>query len=179
MSYRLAERQVLYNGKKLRLELHLLDDEETGKRVTREIVAHNGAVVVLPILPDGQILLIRNRRYTVGQILLELPAGTLERNEDPINCAGRELLEETGYIAGRLKSIGNFFTSPGILTEKMYAYVAYDLEESHQALEEGEDIELYPIDLDEAVGMVGRGEIIDGKTIAALLLYQNFHRNAG
>ncbi len=176
MGHRLVERQVLYNGKKLRLEIHHLDDEETGKRLTREIVVHNGAVVVLPILPDGRILLIRNRRYAVNQILLELPAGTLEKNEDPINCAGRELLEETGYVAGRLKVIGNFFTSPGILTEKMYAYAAYDLELSHQALEDGEEIELHPIDLDKAVQMVGRGEIIDGKTIATLLLYNGFHR---
>jgi ADP-ribose pyrophosphatase len=177
MSHRLVERQVLYNGKKVRLELHHLDDEDTGKRLTREIVVHPGAVVVLPILPDGRVLLIRNRRYTIGTILLELPAGTLEKNEDPINCAGRELLEETGYIAGRLKPIGNFFTSPGILTEKMYAYVAYDLEQSHTALEEGEEIEPQPTRLEDAVRMVGRGEIIDGKTIATILLYQNFHRD--
>lgn len=176
MSHRLVERQVLYNGKKLRLEIHHLDNEETGKRLTREIVVHNGAVVVLPFLPDGRILLIRNRRYAINQILLELPAGTLEKNEDPINCAGRELLEETGYVASRLKPIGNFFTSPGILTEKMYAYAAYDLEQSHQALEEGEEIELQPMDLDEVVQMVGRGEIIDGKTIATILLYNGFHR---
>lgn len=176
MSHRLIERQVLYNGRKIRLELHHMEDEDTGKRLTREIVVHNGAVVVLPIMADGRILFIRNRRYAVGQFLLELPAGTLERNEDPINCAGRELLEETGFVAGRLKVLGNFFTSPGILTEKMYAYVAYDLEQSHQALEEDEEIELHPIDLDEAVGMVGRGEIIDGKSIATLLLYHGFHR---
>lgn len=177
MGYRLIERQVLYNGKKLRLELHHLDNEDTEKRVIREIVAHNGAVTIMPFLPDGRVMFIRNRRYTVGQILLELPAGTLERNEDPINCAGRELLEETGYLAGRLKSLGNFFTSPGILTEKMFVYAAYDLEQRHQALEEGEEIELQPLDLDEAVAMCGRGEIIDGKTIATVLLYHNFHRN--
>lgn len=178
MSHRLVERQVLYNGKKLRLELHHLENEDTGKRIAREIVVHNGAVVVLPIMSDGKVLFIRNRRYAVGQILLELPAGTLERNEDPINCAGRELLEETGFVAGRLKTLGNFFTSPGILTEKMYAYLAYDLEQSHQALEEDEEIELQPIDLQEAVEMIGRGEIIDGKTIATILLYHGFHRDS-
>lgn len=176
MGYRLIEKQVLYNGKKVRLELHHLEDEVTGKRTQREICAHTGAVVVLPILPNGDVLLIRNFRYTVGQYVLELPAGTLEKNEDPINCAGRELLEETGYLAGRLKSLGAFFSSPGILTEKIYAYAAYDLEKGHQALEEGEDIELVPTALDEAVEMCGSGALKDGKTIAAILLYDRFHR---
>jgi ADP-ribose pyrophosphatase len=105
-----------------------------------------------------------------------LPAGTLEKNEDPINCAGRELLEETGYIAGRLKSIGNFYTSPGILSEKMYAYAAYDLQQGQQALEQGEDIEVRPVKFDEAIEMIRTGEIHDGKTIAALLTYERFFR---
>jgi ADP-ribose pyrophosphatase len=107
---------------------------------------------------------------------MELPAGTLEKNEDPINCAGRELAEETGYTAGRLKSIGNFFTSPGILTEKMYAYAAYDLVKGEQNLDEGEDSEIEQVTLDEAIGMIGDGQIHDGKTIAALLMYDKFFR---
>jgi ADP-ribose pyrophosphatase len=176
MSYRLVEKQVLYNGKKVRLELHHLENEDTGTRSIREIVVHPGAVVVLPLLPDDQVLLIRNRRYTVGQILLELPAGTLEKNEDPMNCAGRELLEETGYLAGRLKAIGNFFSSPGILTEKIYAFVAYDLEQAHRALEEGEEIELSPMPLEDAIEMAATGQIIDGKTVTALLLYDRQRR---
>src|SRR5438105_3671707 len=128
MSNRLIEKQVIYDGKKCRLELHHLENEETRRKHRREVVVHPGAVVVLPLTDDGQVLLIRTRRYAVGQNLIELPAGTLEKGEDPINCAGRELLEETGYLAGRLKSIGAFFTSPGILSERMYAYAAYDLQ---------------------------------------------------
>ena len=77
------------------------------------------------------------------------PAGTLEKNEDPMNCAGRELLEETGYLAGRLEPLGNFFSSPGILTEKLYAFKAYDLEKKTTALEEGEEIEVKPVTLEE------------------------------
>ncbi|MGB7156855.1 MAG: NUDIX hydrolase [Tepidisphaeraceae bacterium] len=177
MAYRLIEKQTLYNGKKVRLEVHHLENEETEKRTQREVIVHPGAVCVLPLFPNETVLLIRNRRYAVGQILLELPAGTLEKNEDPINCAGRELLEETGYLAGRLKSLGNFYTSPGILSEKMYAYAAYDLEQSNAALEEGEEIELNPVPFDEAIHMIKEGRIVDGKTIATLLMYERFYRS--
>ena len=173
---RLIEKQRLFEGKKIKLEVHHLEDEETGKRHTREVVVHPGAVVILPLLPNGEVMLIRTRRYAVGQVLLELPAGTLEKNEDPINCAGRELLEETGYLAGRLKPIGNFFTSPGILSEKMYAYAAYDLEQQTQSLEQGEDIELMPTPYSDVLRMIDRGEIHDGKTIATLLIYDRFFR---
>src|SRR4051812_47228799 len=99
MSAKLIDKQVLFKGKKVNLELHHLEDEESGKRIQREVVVHPGAVVILAFMDDDQVILIRNRRYAVGQILLELPAGTLDKNEDPINCAGRELLEECGYIA--------------------------------------------------------------------------------
>jgi ADP-ribose pyrophosphatase len=173
MASKLIDRQVLYNGKKVRLELHHLQSEveDDDTRYVREVVVHPGAVVVIGFLPDDQVMLIRNYRYAIGQILLELPAGTLEKNEDPINCAGRELLEETGYLAGRMKPIGNFFTSPGILSEKIYAFAAYDLEQQGQALEEGEEITLEPTPYDEVLRMIDRGEIHDGKTIAAILMY--------
>src|SRR3954463_10546591 len=103
MANRLVEKQVVYDGKKVRLEIHLLEDFE-GNRSRREVCVHTGAVVVLAFVKPDRILLIRNHRYAAGQILVELPAGTLEKKEDPMNCAGRELQEETGYLATRLKS---------------------------------------------------------------------------
>ena len=175
MSYQPIEKQVLFSGKKVRLEIHTLADEDGNRRLA-EIVVHPGAVVIVPILPNGNVLLIRNRRYAVHELLWELPAGTLEANEDPINCAGRELLEETGFIAGRLKPIGNFFSSPGVLTEKLFAFVAYDLEPSQTNLDEGEEIETVPMPLSRAMEMIRVGEIHDGKTIATLLLFEKFHR---
>jgi ADP-ribose pyrophosphatase len=176
MSYRLIEKQVIFTGSKVRLELHHLENDE-GERTRREVCVHPGAVVILPILEDGRVLLIRNRRYAIGgQILIELPAGTLEKNEDPMNCAGRELLEETGHLAGRLQPLGNFFTSPGILSEKMYAFAAYDLEKRTAALEEGEEIEVMPVPLEQAIVMIKDGRIHDGKTIATLLMYDRFHK---
>jgi ADP-ribose pyrophosphatase len=177
MSGRLVEKQTIYNGKKVRLEVHHLEDDETQTRYVREVVVHPGAVVVMGFLPDDQILLIRVRRYAVGQTLVELPAGTLEKGEDPMNCAGRELLEETGYLAGRIQPLGNFFTSPGILSEKMYAFAAYDLEKQQQALEEGEEIEVIPTGYDDAIEMIRYGQIHDGKTIATLLMYDKFFRS--
>jgi len=176
MSYRVVEKQVIYDSHRARLEVHHLEDPDTGKRSRREVVIHPGAVVILGFRDDGKVLLIRNRRYSIDQKLLELPAGTLEKGEDPMNCAGRELLEETGYLAGRLVPLGFFFTSPGILSEKMYAFAAYDLSARQTELDEGEEIELSPATLDEAIDMIRHGEICDGKTIATLLMYDRFHR---
>jgi ADP-ribose pyrophosphatase len=178
MPYRLIDRQVLYNGKKMRLELHHLEDED-GQRTWKEVVAHPGAVCIVPVLDEkaGQILLIRNRRVAVNQVLYELPAGTLEKGEPPLNCAGRELLEETGYLARRLKPIASFYTSPGILTEKMHAFAAYDLTSGAATLEIGEEIEVEPIALDAAIDMIRTGGIIDGKTIATLMIFDRFFRS--
>jgi ADP-ribose pyrophosphatase len=172
MRYQLVEKQVLYEGQRIRLERNHLDDEATGKRLRKEVLVHPGAVVILGFLPDGRLVLIRNRRYTINQTLIELPAGTLEKGEHPMNCAGRELLEETGYLAGRLKPLGSFFASPGILTEKMYLFAAYDLEQQEQNLDESEEIEVMPVTMEQAIEMIRQGEIMDGKTIAGIYLYQ-------
>jgi ADP-ribose pyrophosphatase len=105
-----------------------------------------------------------------------LPAGTLEKGEDPMNCAGRELLEETGYLAGKIQRIGAFYSSPGILSEKLYAFAAYHLEKKSTALEEDEEIEIMPVLFDDALKMIDTAEIMDAKTIATLLMYERSHR---
>src|SRR5258708_24156408 len=109
---------------------------------------------------------MRDRRYTVDQILIELPAGGLEKGESAMNGAGRELVEETGYLAGRLRRLVDFFSSPGILSEKMYTFAAYDLEKTERALEDAEEIEVMPLPFDEAVRMIEERQNQDGKTIA-------------
>ena len=172
MEYSLIEKQVVYEGYRIRLEVHHLMADET--RYRKEVVVHPGAAVIVPVLPDGKILLIRNRRYALNQFLIELPAGTLDKNEDPMNCAGRELLEETGYLAGKLKLLTSFFTSPGICTEKIHAFAAYNMEKREQDLDLGEEIQVLPATLGEAVEMIRSGEIQDAKTIAALMYYERF-----
>ena len=171
MSYRLIDEKTLHVGKKVRFALQRWRNEETGREVEREVCVHPGAVVVLPLRQDGCVVLIRNRRQAIDQVLLELPAGTLEKDEEPAKCAARELLEETGYRAGRIEPLASFYTSPGVLTEKMYAFVAYDLKAEQSALEEGEEIELAPTPISQVVAMCGDGRIVDGKTIATLLMF--------
>ncbi|HVT81718.1 MAG TPA: NUDIX hydrolase, partial [Phycisphaerae bacterium] len=138
--------ELIFHGDRVDFILRPVKTSHGGQR-KREVVLHPGAVIVLPVLQDGRIVMIRNRRHTVNEVLLELCAGTLERDEagvseDPLACAGRELEEETGYRAGKVVPFGWFYTSPGILTEKMYAFVATDLTQVGQDLEDNEQIEV-------------------------------------
>ncbi len=142
--------------------------------VQRDIVVHPGAVVIIPMLSPKTILLVTNYRLAVGKTLLELPAGTLEPGEAPIETAKRELEEETGFRTKNIKPLFDFYTSPGICTEKMYAFSADELEFVGQRLDPGEEIEVVKVSWDQAHAMIRNGEIIDGKTIAALLYYTLF-----
>jgi ADP-ribose pyrophosphatase len=178
LASRLIDKQLIFSGQKVRLEVHHMENDQ-GLRHRVEVVVHPGAVVILPIVNATTILMIRNRRHAIGRTLLELPAGTLERDEDPINCAGRELQEETGHLAGRLQSIGSFYSTPGIMTEKMYAYAAYDLQPTRMGLEPSEEIEVEQVAYEDAIEWTRTGQIADAKTIATLLLYDRFFRVAG
>lgn len=142
-----------------------------GRQVERQVIVHPGAVVVLPVLEDGRIVMINNHRFAVGRTLLELPAGTLEADEDPAACAGRELEEETGYRCRRIEPLCDFYTSPGILSERMYAFVASDLEHVGQRLEAGEEIEVAIEPADKIRQLLIGGKLKDGKTIAVLGTY--------
>jgi ADP-ribose pyrophosphatase len=165
--------EILLTGRKFRVERRIQTTPD-GQAHEREIVVHPGAVTILPILPDGRVCLIRNYRVAVEQTLIELPAGTLDANEDPAAAAHRELIEETGYQAGRLERLCEFYMSPGILNERMIVFAALDLQPGKPALEPGEEIETYLVSWDEALRLIAAGEIRDSKTIAALLYYDRF-----
>jgi len=141
------------------------------KVIERDVVVHPGAVVILPILDDGRIVLIRNFRYTVERELYELPAGTRSKDETPIATARRELEEETGYRAAEMKPLIEFYTSPGILTERMYAFLARGLTQVGQRLDPGEQISVEPVPPGEVRRCLCAGEFLDGKSIAALATY--------
>jgi ADP-ribose pyrophosphatase len=145
--------------------------DERGRAIRREVVRHPGAVVVVPVLEGGRVVLIRNYRIAVDERLWELPAGKLEPGEDPAAAARRELEEETGYRCRCVRSIGEFYTSPGFADELMRAFVADGLSFVGQRLEPGEHIEVQEMSRREALSMARDGRIRDGKTIAALLLW--------
>ena len=149
-----------------------------GKLHTRESVQHPGAVVIVPMVDARRVCLIRNYRVAVGKTLIELPAGTLEPNEDPDVTAGRELIEETGFRAASIKKLRQFTMSPGILNERMHLYLATELTPGDTALEVGEQIETYIVDWQEAMRMVYDGTIEDAKTLVGLMFYDHL-RTAG
>lgn len=142
-----------------------------GQTASCQFVRHGGSVAILPILQDGRICLIHSRRLTVGETLVEVPAGTREPNEPPVKTAGRELAEETGYRAGELEELISYYPSPGILSERMWIFIARDLTPGDPAREPNEEIENFIVDRTEALAMIDRGEIRDGKTMIALLTY--------
>jgi len=142
-----------------------------GKKVERHVVVHPGAVVILPILSDGRIVLIRQHRVAVDESLIELPAGTMETGEEPIATARRELMEETGYRASKLIPVLRFYTSPGFVKEEMRLFYATELIAGPTAMDEDEKIETLLVSLPQALKMIQLGEIRDAKTIVGLLWY--------
>ena len=143
---------------------------EGDQTYVREIVHHRGSAVMVPAFDDGTIALVRQYRHPAVKFLLELPAGTLNEKEQPEAGAARELEEELGVVAGKLEKLCEFFVSPGFCEEKMWLYLATDLKETKQRLEEDELIEVVRLPIDRALQMITDGEIEDAKTIIGLLL---------
>ena len=142
----------------------------SGKILKRQVVKHPGAVGIAPILPDGRVLLIEQYRVALQKTIFEIPAGTREVGEEPLLTATRELIEETGYSAGKIERLTAIYSSPGILQEELILYLATDLKPGESALEDGEKIELRPKTWDEIDAMIAAEEIVDAKTLVALLL---------
>lgn len=169
----MRDSELLLDSKRFRV-VRQTHDTPGGQSVVRETVEHAGAVVILPLLADDRLSLIRNYRYAVEETLVELPAGTLEPGEEPLETAHRELIEETGYRAGRIEPIHTFYASPGILTEKMYLFVATELTAGEQQLEKGEQIQRFEVSWGEAREMIRRQEIKDAKTLVGLMYYDQY-----
>jgi ADP-ribose pyrophosphatase len=143
-----------------------------GTLATCTFITHPGSVAILPLVDYEQICLIRSRRLTVGETLIEVPAGTCEPNETPLETARRELAEETGYRAARFNELISFFPSPGISNERMWVFAAQDLTPGAPAREANEEIENLVVSWREALAMIDRGDIRDGKTLVAIFQWQ-------
>lgn len=165
------EPNVVFRGDRFsveRLQISARDNSLVGK----DVVRHPGAVVILPLLSDERVCLIQNLRPTVGLSLVELPAGTCEPPEPVGKTARRELIEETGFRAGILEPLLEFYATPGICDERMYLFLATDLVEGEHAREATEQIQNLIVSIEEAITMIDDGRIQDGKTIVGLLYYQ-------
>lgn len=137
----------------------------------REIIEHNGAVCMVPITDDGKVILVEQFRYAMGEVVLEVPAGKIDKGEtDPVKAAARELQEETGYTAGDVRFLGVVNTSVAYSKEKIYVYGMTDLVRGEADPDEDEAIDIRVMDFDEAYKMAVSGKLIDVKTIAALAM---------
>lgn len=164
------DREYLYEGRilNLRKDKVMLPD---GSVALREIVEHSGGVGVLAITDDGYVLLVEQYRRPYDCLTLEIPAGKLEKGEDPIIGGLRELSEETGYTAEKLVSLGTIYPSPGYCGEKIYIYLAQNIKEGEIHTDDGEFLSLRKIKLEKALEMIENDEICDSKTVVALLKY--------
>jgi ADP-ribose pyrophosphatase len=168
--------EVLFQGKRFSVQ-RAVQTTPDGTEHAREIVRHPGAVTILPLLDDGRVCLLENYRVSVRQTLIELPAGTREPGEEPAATAHRELAEETGYTASRIELLTTFYTSPGVLDEQMWLYLATGLQPGPTSLDAGEDIRTLVVTWQEALDMVLDGRIQDGKTVAGLLYFERLGKS--
>jgi len=174
---RLISSEVLRKSRVLEFRIDTVEAPD-GHRSTRDIAAHPGGVAMVAIDPDGNVLLVRQWRHAVGRALLEIPAGTLDREADGtveahLGAAKRELEEETGYRAGSWRYLAGFYTAPGFTSELMHLYLAEDLTPAHEGRlgpDDDERLELERLPLAEAVAMAERGELADAKSLVGLLL---------
>ena len=140
-----------------------------GHKSVREVAYHNGGVCVAPFTADNELIMVRQFRYPYREVILELPAGKLEKDEDPYDAGMRELEEETGFVTDKMKSLGKFYPTPGYCSEIIHLYYADNLEFRKQRLDEDEFLNVERIKLEDAVRMVMNGEIKDGKTQTIVL----------
>ena len=173
MKYNLIRSQPIYQGRAftVRQDDLLLPD---GQSTQLDIVDHPGAVVLVPVDEDGNLWLVRQYRHAAGEEMLELPAGTLEPGEDIESCAFRELREETGMSAGRIRKIGEFYMAPGYSTEFLHIFLATDLKPDPLPRDEDEFIVVERLTTGQAFILATQGQFRDAKTLAALLLAQPY-----
>jgi nudix-type nucleoside diphosphatase (YffH/AdpP family) len=135
-----------------------------------DIIRHPGASAIVPFSENRDLVLIRQYRHAVGNFIWEIPAGTLNHGEEPLECARRELIEETGYSAGTWHELGEIIPVPGYSDERVHIFLAADLSRAHQNLDRDEILDVHMVGLEQALLMITKGEIQDGKTVSGLFM---------
>ncbi len=177
MTFEILQQEVIYHGRafNVRRDEVRLPDQRT---MHLDIVEHVGAVTIIPVDEEGRILFVRQYRHAAGRELLELPAGTLNVGEPPETCALREIREETGCAASKLTRLGEFFLAPGYSTEYMVVFLATGLKHDPLPGDQDEFITLQPVKIEQAYNLALNGGVLDGKSLAALLLAQVYLQKA-
>ena len=173
MNFKIKNSGIKFQGKVFDLKV----DEivyDSGNEGIREVAVHPGGAVAVAVKENGKIIFVKQYRYPLDKSLIELPAGKLEKDEDPMHCAVRELEEETGYQAGKIEKLGSIFTTPGFCTEELHIYLANDLKNGNHNREEGEfGMQILEYPLDDIEEKIKAGEIKDSKTICGIYMYKN------
>ncbi len=173
MNYSLKKSSVLFEGKVFDLRVDEIE-YNSGNDGIREIAVHPGGAVVVPVKNDGKIVMVKQFRYPFQKFLIELPAGKLDKGEDPLNCAVRELEEETGFKTDSVEKLGAIYTTPGFCTEILHIYLAENLIPGNHNREEGEyGMQILEYSLEEIEEMINSGEIVDSKTICGIHYLSN------
>ena len=175
--FKQLKREVIYSGRIVHLEKLCLRAPNQ-KIVVRELIRHPGAAVIIPVLPDGRLVLVYQHRAAIDGWLLEFPAGTLERNESSRKCAYRETIEETGYRPGKLTKLVDFYPAPGISTEHMFIYVATKLTSDQHCLDDDEFLKAKIFSRRAIEEKIRNGKIKDGKTIIGFFYYLEYLKSA-
>ena len=165
--FRTIKTDRIYQGRIIKLRVDTLE-LSAGRSVKREVVEPPGAVVIAALDPQGRVVMVRQHRHAAGESLLELPAGTLEPNEEPLHTAIREMQEETGFYPGTITAAGGFFTAPGFCNEYIHLFIARDLRPQRLGGDDDEDIEGVPVALADIPGLVLSGQIKDAKSVSGL-----------
>jgi len=174
MNYRIVKSEVIFKGKVFNTIVNQIE-YDSGNKAVREVAEHPGGAVVVPVTDDGKIVMITQHRFPMNEVLLELPAGKLNKDEDPFICAVRELEEETGYKSNNVKELGSIYTTPGYSTEKLWIYLAKDLKPGNHNREEGEfGMQVLELSFDEIENKIHSGDIVDSKTICGIFLAKKF-----
>jgi ADP-ribose pyrophosphatase len=171
LTFKKISSEIAYRGRVFNVRHDVLQGAN-GRQIVYDTVVHNGAVTMIAVDAEGQILLVRQYRHSAGKRLLELPAGTLNDGESPEACAQRELREEVGMAPGSLTKLAEFFLAPGYSTERMWIFLARDLRPEKLAGDEDEDIEVERMTLAQCIAAIHSGEIEDAKTVVGIYLAQ-------